>query len=145
MLDWAKTYANTGSRSYKNYLLLIGEYPEMSPSVVLQYALGGYDRGIYAEFRDGNLILPDQSVARAKARIDALSEAAEVAPVVGTGTMAEAFLVALETPGYDHKRMVNRLKEYPEVSRYQTKSDNLRHLEDVYNYRFTSKNRLRFF
>lgn len=145
MLDWAKTYANTGSRSYKNFMKLVEEYPDMAPTTVLQYALNGYERGMYSEFRDGQLVLPDQALAKTKERVDMLSEAAEIAPVVGSGTMAEAFLIAINAPGYKHKRMLAKLAEVPEVSRYMNKTDNLRHLEDIYNYHYTAVNRLRFF
>lgn len=145
MMDWAKTYAVSGYRSYRNFLRLVEEYPSMSPTVLLQYAVGGYETGMFAEFRDANLVLPDQALPGARARIDALSEAAEIVPEISNGTMAEAFLVAMSTPGYNHKRMLNKLREVPKVEKYASKQDNLRNLEDIYNYHYTASNRLRFF
>lgn len=145
MMDWAKTYAVGGYRSYQNFLLLHEEYPNVAPSVLLQYAVGGEDKGMYAEFRDGYLMLPDQAMPKARARLELLKTAQEVAPDMVVGEMQKAFLAATNVDGYSHKRMLRKLAEYPQLLKFQRFEDNLRHLEDIYNYRYTARSRARFF
>lgn len=147
MLDWAKTYANTGYRSYQNFLVLVDEYTEegLSPSVILEYANGSYEKGMHANFRDGDFILPDQALKRVRANLDALLETIEVEPIMRAASMSQALLVAMSVPNFSLKRMVTKLKEYPQVMNFQTRTDSLRHLEDIYNYHYAAQNRVRFF
>lgn len=145
MMDWAKTYAVSGSTSYKNFLTLHEEYPEIAPSVLLMYAAGGEEKGMFSEFRDGDFIFPDQALDGARKRIERLQEAQEANPSLTNGEMLKAFLYAMNLDGYDHKRMLTKLKEIPELLSFQKYNDNLRHLEEVYNYHYKAGNRLRFY
>lgn len=145
MMDWAKTYAAEGWRSYRNFVMLCEEYPTISPSVVVGYAVGAFTDGFLADFRDGSFVFPNQAIAGARERLDMLMEAGEIDVTVTTAPVAKAYLDAMNSRGFNQRRMLKKLREAGEVKKYGPKSDNLRQLEDIYNRNYTAGSRVRFF
>jgi hypothetical protein len=141
--DYAKSYSVEGRTSYTNYLILREEYPEMNHSGLVVAVSHGESKGVYAKFRNGDLVLNNMSDAHKI--LDMVSELAEITPAFYNQKMSRALAKVFEIEGYDHERMVEKVKSDPtKVVVYQNSDDNLRLLEDIYN-SYMRSNRLRFF
>lgn len=145
MMDWARSYAEEGARSYQNFLTLVEENEGIPPSVVMVYAIGQRPDGISRIFKEGAYILPDQAMAQARMRLQFLQDCVAKNDVFKTSAMAEALLMALNVEGFDLERMLKKLDEVKEVPKMMTMMDSLRVVEDVYNHSYALQNRLRLF
>ena len=144
--DYARSYANTGDRSYQKYIQLKEDFG-FNHSVMLLYLQGTGDRnGVYKEFREGAFVLePDQEIP-AMERLQRLEEIAEFLPEAKEKTFARALLRVMQSENYDHKRMVRKLADRQSaIQRFRSIEDNLRQLEEAYNYKITEGNRVRLY
>lgn len=142
--DYAHSYASAGHKDYVKYSQLKEEYG-LSHSLVL-YAVAGERSHVYKQFREGTFTIGDEDKVRE--RLDKLVEVREVAPSMNRNRSFNiAVMKAFNVEGYDHKRMVRKLKQYGAslLKQYSSIPDNTRLLEDIYNYNQAENTRLRFF
>ena len=103
----------------------------------------GEVRGVYANFRNGDLILNNMDDAHRV--LDKISELGEITSAFYNQKMVRAVTRIFDIEGYDHERMVAKVSANPQkVTVFQGVEDNLRLLEDIYN-DYLRNNRLRFF
>lgn len=142
-LDYAKSYATQGDPNYQKYLNLREDYG-FGHMTTLFYALGSIPKGTGKVFRSGEFVIPDEVSARE--RLDKLAEVGTIVPFITDEKFTRAFIQVIITEGYDHKRMLRKLKLHQHiVERKGTIEDYLRMLEDVYNFQMPPENRLRLY
>lgn len=141
--DYARSFALSGDSNYQNFLVLKEEYG-FSHSILLSYSLNDSNKTGFKEFREGEFVLDNMDESRE--RLDKLLALGEYTPLVTDRTFALAVLKAFSVEGYDHARMLRKLAaQAGNLKSYRTLEDNLRQLEDVYNYQITEANRLRLY
>lgn len=145
-LDYLRTYTSSGKRPYILFQQLLEEFPGVSISVVMEYANGVYSNGLQKAFRNGELRLNQEMLARARRNLTRLQELTEINKSFRTRPMAQALLVAINSDGYRHRKMLEKVEARgADLQPYQNVKDNVRQLEDVYNFRVTQANHVRFF
>jgi hypothetical protein len=142
--DYAHSYADGGDASYKRYLELRDIYG-VSHSLILFYASGSEIKGALAGFRDGEFVLTPEQMADTMRRLDMLSEIAELVPQALQKEFAIALLKCMAVEGYDHDRMVQKLRGATEMPRYASSLDYQRALEEAYNRGVRVEQRTRLF
>lgn len=143
-MDYLESYASEGIQSYVKLKQLTEDYPEVYLYALMTYAINVQNRGLQAKFRRGEM--PDFDLEDARKRINPLVELIELNPVFSRKVVALAFLRMVNSPDYDHSRMVRKVRQLnPEILPYQGINNNLRQLEEVYNHMLTTDNRVRFF
>ena len=143
--DYARSYALSGDRNYQKYIELMEEFG-VNHSIMIGYVAGSWNsHGQHAAFRRGEMVIQDEEVLRD--RLEKLVEFDEIHRVLNNRSLANAFLRIISSDNYDHKRMIKKLNMHGEaiLKRYSSVEDNLRQLEEVYNYKTTSKNRVRLY
>ena len=142
--DFAQSYASSGDPNYVKYLQLREDYG-FNHSITIAYVEGGENKGMFAGFRRGDFVLTDEAGSRN--RLDKLSEVLALTPVVGVDkNFAFAFLKVLNTQGYDHNRMLQKLEAHPELMRrYGSISEYMRAMEEIYNYGNREAGRVRLY
>lgn len=131
--DYAKSYAATGDPSYQRYNKLKEDYG-YNHSVILSYTSPSGAKGSFKAFREGQYTLSEADYQAAKERLDKLADVVEIVPLATTKAFALAMLRAMRTEGYNHGKMLQKLKSYPEVKQFAGEMDNARQLEAVYNW-----------
>lgn len=140
--DYAISYSKTDP-NYKKYLDIKEDYG-FNHSITLLYIIGAEDKGIFRDFKNGQFVLQDEAAARD--RLDKLASAGEFVPMVNDRYFAKALLAVIKIPGYDHKRMLNKLSINQDLQRrYASVGDYQRMLEEIYNHRMSEASRLRLF
>jgi hypothetical protein len=142
--DYARSYATTDP-NYQKYLELREDYG-FSHTITLSFSLGDETPGMHATFRKGEFTLPDLPAARA--RLDKLSDIVEILPRLRRdNAFARAFLKVLQTPSYDHDRMVRKVTQVGEMilRKYGSFAEYQRALEETYNYNMSESNRVRLY
>lgn len=145
--DYARSYAESGDASYKRYLQLREQYPQFRHSVLLIAAESGVERkGIFRDFREGNMTMTSEQYNALRAKLDALDEVVSEVPFGYQQEFCVAVLKAMNSSGYIQQRMVQKLQvQGATIPRYKSIPDYLRALEDAYNYRVQDNQRVRLF
>lgn len=139
-----KTYAAEGRRPYIEFSKLKFDYPEFTFSVIIAGVIGHQSTGNMAAFRRGEMEM--FNIEETKARLDDLSELAEISSAFKSRAMAYAYLKARTVEGFDHNRLVDQVRENEsDVRAYQGVVDNLRQLEILYNKNRGISARIRFY
>jgi hypothetical protein len=143
--DYARSYANSGDASYQRYLQLREDYP-FSHSILLSVAEGIDSKGSFRDFREGNFTINPEQYKRARETLDSLTEITSVVPMGGQKEFGYAVLKAMSSPGYDHKRMVQKVEERGgSILRFAGVQDYLRALEELYNFKMPETSRVRLY
>lgn len=148
VLDFAKSYADSGNPNYQKYLRLREDY-KFSHSVTLAALYGPASKGNrslgLATFRKGNMEITDEMYAKAQKRLDILQEIGEHTGLATSGKVfAYAVFKIADSDNYDHDRMIVKISERAHtLEKYALLSDQLRQLEEVYN--FSSQKPVRLF
>lgn len=145
--DFVKSYADSGDRNYKEYLKVHEDYP-FGHLTLVAYLNNGIENGAVATLRHGEFqIGSKEDIANARIRLDKLTEVYEHVDIYRDKYFAYAFLRVLNTPEYDHVRMLRKLDRHGAsiIRQYGSIADNIRALEDVYNFQIMEQNRVRFF
>lgn len=148
--DYAKSYAETGDQNYTKYLELKEDYG-LSHSIILAYVFdvstgnAGGNSAAFRTFREGNLVIEDEVGVRA--RLDKLAELGEFTNLVNHRSFALAMLKIMNGENYNQRRMVNKVRIAGErlLKKYAIVEDNLRMLEEIYNYGQAEANRSRLY
>ena len=150
VLDYARSYAQSGVKSYQRYLKLSEDYG-FSNSTLLAYINDSAHTGsgvrdnFYKVFRNGDLVIPDEGAARN--RLDKLAEIGEYTPLVTHRPFALALLKAMRNENYDQKRMVRKVRISGDkiLKRLLTVDESLRMIEEMYNYGQPEESRKRLY
>lgn len=144
--DYARSYANSGDSSYQRYMKLREDYG-LSHSVLLAYINGVDNRkGIFSNFREGTLSFTPEQEKDTRKRLDMLMEIEEYTHLARERGFAMAFLKALGSEQYDHSEMVRKISLHGHIlRRYAILEDNLRQIEEVYNFGRREGNRVRLY
>lgn len=145
-LDYLHVYIQENKAPYVRFQQLMEEYPDITPSLLIIY-VNGYDtNGIHARFRSGDLKLNNVMLEKARKRLERLTELQGICDAFKMKPMAVALLRAMNTDVYKHRKMVEKVRfQVNEIHNYQLVQDNLRQLEDVFNWHTTQANKVRFF
>ncbi len=144
--DYAVSYMELGNDNYRR-LLQMGDLFQVGYHVLTQYCglirdrVGkpGHGQG-NLDFRDGEMILTPEMMERASVL---LTQAKEItSSLVDQGgiktaphTLWAALYVVFQSPDYDHKRMLIKVKHHGlRLKMYNLINDQLRDLEDLYNF-----------
>lgn len=142
--DYAKSYSEEGNPNYIMYNRLKEDYP-FSHSTIIAYTDDG-ERGksIFKSFREGKYEIDD--IRESTKRLDALVELREAGGLTSNRSFARAVLHCLRNPEYSNKHMARKLKLHPQYIRsLTTVEDNLRMLEEIYNFQMHEENRIRLY
>jgi len=142
--DYAKSYAASGNKNYQTYLTLKEEFGAPH-RLIIKAIYGGTQRlRVDADFRNGDMVVQD--VEKARELLNLYITVREL-----TGIRERAFYEALwnvgRVDGYSHKRMLAKLAAYaPQLYQPLVRvEDNMRQLEDIYNYNQAGDTRLRLY
>jgi len=141
--DFARSYALGGNSNYQKYLQLKEDYG-FNHSTLLNYIHNSDTKGIFAEFRVGDFVIPDESVVRQ--RLDILAVVAEITPLAKNKPFAIAILKASQVDGFSVKQLIKKLTLHGNLLyRMSNLGDNARMIEDIYNHGLREDNRLRLY
>jgi hypothetical protein len=133
MLDFARSYADSGRNDYAELLRINHVYPKVPLSTVAAY-LSGTPRGGGAgvKFRHGDYKIIDKEDGCAA--LDLLTEVVEVLGHPTTGAFASALWQVLHHEDFDERTFIRKLKENPDTLTIGTSIRAcLRSIEEVYN------------
>lgn len=144
--DYLRVYVAERRRPYLLFQQLVEEFPTVSITQLVIYASGHESGGIHAKFRRGEFQLTVAAVEKARKRLSRLVQVQEKNRVFMSKPMSIAYLKATLSPEYRHRRMLEKLDQRgADLRVYRNVEDNLRQLEDLYNWHVTAAGRVRFF
>lgn len=142
--DYARSYALSGYKSYRQYLGLKEDYG-FGHSVILAYVenIWGKSR-LFKDFREGNFVMQD--IDKAVDRLENLSEAVDKAPIMAKKPLAISLLRFMQSEEYNHTLMLKKLEKYGyKLVKVDDVETNLRQLEDIYNHGVSLTHRVRLY
>lgn len=141
--DYAQSYADSGSEVYRKYLQLREEYG-FTHGITLMLVNGtSRTEGLYKRFRHGDFVIENEAAARE--RLEMLKEITSFLPFKINESFARAFAKITEADEFEYGRMLTKIRLNSGMMRkYNEIDDNLRQLEDIYNYKASSR-RVRLF
>lgn len=141
-LDYARSYASQGLHDYRRLLNLYEQFG-FGLSILTYYTDSHGYGGKRGSYYAGGMEMQDY--AKGYDLLSKLSEAVE-ASGVNTRDFAIALKDIMESPEYDHERMIRKLRQHGhELASLRRKVDFMRQLEEIYNYRYSEANRVRLF
>lgn len=136
--DYAHSYAASGDTNYQKLQELREDFG-FSYTTILAYAEGMSRKGALKRFRNGEFVLEDEPGTRQ--RLSYLADTGLIVPFVSDKNFTLAMLKVMQAPGYDHKRMLKKLKLHQNMlERRATVQDYLRLLENIYNHGMSPAN-----
>lgn len=142
--QWEHYWIESGEQDYKILRKYRKKYNlPISIAISLLYEKSAHASGRNQDiFRAGNFEVRHMDFAEDIATM--LTDISNYADHAKTQTFILALLSAIRTGEYDHEHFIRKLEMAPHtLSRQATRKDNLRNIEDVYNYK--ESNRVRFF
>ena len=141
--DVAHSYAARGDEHYKWFLSFADMY-ELPFSPTLLIATGGKgENSNRAAFKRGSFKVYDKAKAHDTAK--QVTEIQRLVQLKG-GDFTFALIMAMQSPAYNHERMMHKLRSEGERLPGKAKrSDYLRALEDMFNFGYPEDNRVRLF
>lgn len=144
--DYLRAHVATGNRAYVLFNTLVEEFPNIAISTMVVYANGYYEAGLQSKFRNGDLRLTREMFEKAQRNLVRLSDAIDINQAFTIRPMALALLVAINSEGYRHSKMLDKItSQGADFAPYQNVKDNVRQLENAYNWHVTPDNHVRFF
>lgn len=141
--DFLKSYVAAGLQDYIKFKEFREDFG-LTHSNALLLAHMNERNGIYKEFREGDFHFVDYEKSREWA--GRLMELQELAGFKFTQTMTRAWIRVFAHPDYDHNHMVSKMQYHGAMfNAYVSVEDNLRAIEELYNYRSHEGNRTRLF
>jgi hypothetical protein len=142
-LDYAESFAAQGNKNYR-MLLEAREAFHEGAAVLMAYLAGSKNKGEVG-FRTGDFVVLDWQTS-----LNNLTMLADIREIAGVKTRAfgEAVFSVINSPKYEHNRMLEKLTKYS--GRFFQKSysqhlDYERELEEIYNFHNTEGNIVRLF
>lgn len=146
LLDFAKSYADSGHEDYKLFLQLYEQYRDkLTPNVVRMVMVGGSKNALSDEFRAGEFAagIEERVIRR---YLDFISYTARKLKTRVNTPLASALLqIIIHNKEFDVEKFYHKLEMEHAVERFvltNTIRQNLRSIEDVYNFQSQSQIRL---
>lgn len=138
-MDYAKSFAENGNEDYRIYIDFKVKF-KFNHDVIMKYlALDVPMTGTL--FKQGRFTVPN--VARSYELATYLQDIEQFYDRAGYRNAAFGFLIIVQSPNYDHKRMYRQMKNYAQIINEQpVANDYAREFERIYNYHQRSTARL---
>lgn len=152
LMDYAQSYANEGREDYKTFMQAVRKYPSIPPSTILSILGGSSGGGSESNtFRKGMFTIAD--IGQSLDELDLMIELGRKVhqPIKGSMASAISALLRGKVAGADNfkmKRLLEKLELSGAVDRFVQGNrieDNLRTLEEVYNFAVPNDKRVRLF
>lgn len=144
--DYLRAHIAAGSRAYILFNTLAEEFPQLPITTLISYANNKHEAGLEAKFRRGDMRFTVEMFERAQRNLVRLMEIAEINKAFLTKAMSLALLAAINSGSYRHRKMLEKVaSQGADMAVYQTVKDNIRQLENAYNWHVTPDNHVRFF
>lgn len=146
LLDFARSYADSGRTEYKEFLRLHEKYPRIAPGIIRLYLRGKKAHGLSDDFKRGEFEIDDLDKAEANLeKLDRVMKAAHLERI--NQPMASALLsVFRDNEDFDFERFVRKLEQHEGAQerfiQVGSVRGNLRSIEDVYNFQSKTQTRL---
>lgn len=143
--DYIHTFIKQKKQDYVVLHRFIQRYKiSVSVAVMLLTAIEDKSSLRKSGFYEGNFKIKDEAVAHENAK--AINEIGTLALGLHRDrTFCIGVVKIMSHPDYEHKRMIEQMTKYSSLMRRQMTVDNyIRNLEDVYNYKLYTKNKVRF-
>ena len=138
-MDYAKSFAENGNEDYRIYIDFKVRF-KFNHDVVMQY-LSLNEPMTGAMFKQGKFTIPN--VARSFELATYLQDLQQFYDRITYRNAAYGFLIVVQSPNYDHKRMYRQMKNYAHLLNEQPlANDFAREFERIYNYRQRTDTRL---
>lgn len=143
--DYVKHYASLGNREYQLTQTFFETYNDIPVSHVVRVIGVGFHRP-YKALREGNFTISERLTDLRKT-VEKLIDFELNAPMNVNTSLVQAYLRITNNDNYDHKRFLKKLALHGDkvLRRYASIDDNLRQLEDLYNYANAGNNRVRLY
>lgn len=142
LMDYARSYAMNGKNEYREFLRLQEEYP-IASTILMLYCVGRDQNKINVKFKRGEFhMMEDRKVI--EKHLGMLEDFSEVLPFWRDYNFGKAVHDIILVPGYDHERMIRKLKGLP-IKRQVSRLDYIRELEDAYNKHMEADKTVRFY
>jgi hypothetical protein len=140
--DYAASYAAQGSLNYQQYIQLREDYGFAHAITMSACTNTQKLNGEFGKFRRGEFVIPH--IDETKVILSKLREVVDHAPTKTNRGSETALMKIMQSDNYDHRRMVNKMETWGanKFKRYVSVEDNLKMLEDLYNYKTANKVRL---
>lgn len=129
-LDYARSYAMSGKSEYKEFLRLQEEFP-IAATILMVFCVGRNENRINTKFKRGEFHMMEDRKLIEK-QLGMLEDFSEMLPFWRDYNFGKAVHDIFLTPGYDHERMLKKLKGMP-IKRQVSRVDYIRELEAQYN------------
>lgn len=131
LLDFTRSYAETGVKEYQMMLELLQDYP------ISVYMMSAFVKGSRTGGKDAVNFKLGKLITRPKEEAIADLEKLEDFSVYNKHWNKESFALAvwqmMNTDGYDHTRMMKLMGEHGQLEKRGQSNSYLRDLEDIYN------------
>lgn len=144
LLDFAKSYADSGRQDYMDFLRIHEQYPKIAPSILRVYLAGGQRHQLDVDFRRGEFQIND--LEQAKRNIEKLNDVITKTHTPINTPMANALLdLMTNNEDFNFERFMQKLDRESARELYKPGSSIkscLRSIEDVYNFQSKAMTRL---
>lgn len=145
LLDFARSYADSGHGDYRTFLRYVNQYPKIAPGILRTCLAGGRKHDLEVDFRRGEFVIEDEQKTRVY--VDRLNEVINRTHVRMSAPMANAlFSLFKDSEEFDFDLFINKLDRESARELFRPAPSIracLRSIEDVYN--FQSKNQKRLY
>lgn len=149
LLDFARSYAESGRKDYKKFLEYVKLYPKIAPGILRVYLSGGQKHELDVDFRNGEFQIEDE--ARGAENLKKLSAIVDKTGINVNAPMAHGLLalfegrVAKNSDPFDYDFFMQKLERESARELLRTASSIRacqRSIEDVYNFQSKTQKRL---
>lgn len=144
LLDFARSYADSGRQDYKIFLQTHKQFPEIAPSIVRTYLAGGQKHNLDIDFRRGEFQVDNEMDA--VKHIEMLNAIIKKTTVKINSPMATSLLRMFKDPElFDYTLFMGKLDKEGAREMFRPASSVracLRSIEDVYNFQSKTQKRL---
>jgi len=147
-IDFARSYASTGNKNYKEFLSAVAKFPGIPQSVVRSYLGNGNTHSEVETFKNGLFVVTRPILSNLYLeQLDTIKNS--LPGLVLSRSYGQAFYTLFEKPDvFDYDYFVSKLAQegtHVLMRRSATLKDTIRCIEDVYNYNRPEKNHVRFY
>lgn len=145
LLDYVRSYADAGNRSYQFILEMVQRYPALSPGGIVAILQGGTnDSQRSGELKAGLLFVEDERAA--EAMVETFNNITKITRHHLPNTFVGIYMGLIDRNDFDENRFMRNLEAKPELFRVSNIAKEVyRTIEDVYNYNYSTANQLRLY
>lgn len=149
LMDFARSYADSGRKDYTVFLRYVAKYPKIAPSILRTYLAGGQKNGIEIDFRNGEFTIENE--AKAAKNLEKMSAIIDKTGISMNAPLAHGLLQLFEgrtaknADPFDYEFFMSKLERETARELLRTGSSIracLRSVEDVYNFQSKTQKRL---